>query len=324
MPTDARLEETDSPGALQHTPAPESDTSTDLVALFLDGKPSAATRRAYAADLRDFFGGEPKPNQVKSFLGLPVPMLSLRLFTYKAELLGRGVSEATVNRRLSTVRSLLQFAFRLGLATSDGRGLVDSEPVTSTRQPECLSPKLLKRLQGVPGTKAIRGLRDTAILRLLCENALRRAELCALDVADFSLGERCMMLPGKGRHARERVPLSRQTAEVIAAYLTAAGSEDEPAAPLFRNFDHRPEISGGRLTPDGLYFLVREYGREVGVEGLTPQQLRRSAITAVIDAPGGDLRRVLRLSDLKQRLESGHAATAAGTGLQTTSPTADE
>jgi integrase/recombinase XerC len=323
MHTETQLAATDPPTASPHPPLPS--TSTDLVALFLAGKQSAATRRAYAADLRDFFGGEPKPNQVTAFLALPVPMLSLRLFTYKAELLGRGVSEATVNRRLSTVRSLLQFAYRLGLATSDGRGLVDSEPVSSSRQPECLSPKVMKRLQAVPGTKTLRGQRDTAILRLLCENALRRAELCALNVADFSLMDRSLILPGKGRHgSEERIPLSRATAEVISAYLNGAGSAGDPEAPLFRNFDHRPDVCGGRLTPDGLYFLVREYGREVGVEGLTPQQLRRSAITATLDTPGGDLRRVLRLSDLKQRLDPGRQAPTAGDVYRTASPAANE
>src|SRR5690348_4986923 len=98
-------------------PLPTSDRHTgdtvDLIARFLEDKPGAATRRAYSADLRDFFEGEPRSDQVAGFLALPAPMLSLRLFTYKAELLARGASEATINRRLSVLRSLLRFAHRL-------------------------------------------------------------------------------------------------------------------------------------------------------------------------------------------------------------------
>jgi integrase/recombinase XerC len=41
---------------------------------------------------------------------------------------------------------------------------------------------------------------------------------------------------------------------------------------------------------------VGRYGEEIGVQSLTPHKLRHSAITAALDATGGDVRRVQRLS----------------------------
>jgi len=270
-------------------------TPTDPICLFLNDQHSPATRRAYAADLRSFFGEEPAPDVVTQFLSFSRVRMARRLRGYKTELLERGVSEATVNRRLSTVRSLLKFTHARGLATCDGRGLVEGEKVRPAETKAALASPILKRLLAAPGTRTLRGRRDTAILHLLGENALRRAELCALDVADFSAEERQVMLLDRGREvAKQPVPLSRKAAEAIAGYLSMAGHTHEQASPLFRNLDHRPGVRGGRLTPDGVYLVVREYGRTVGVERLTPQQLRRSAISTALEGSSSVLRRVLR------------------------------
>jgi integrase/recombinase XerC len=268
----------------------------DTVALLLADKRSPATRRAYRSDLRDFFGGDPAPETVRAFLELAPADVALRLATYKADLLARGLSEATLNRRLAALRALLQTAQRVGLAQTDGRGLIDGEKVRPYRDTRGPDLRALRRLLAAPdGT--LRGMRDRAILRVLCENALRRAEVCALDVRDFFYSARRLMIAGKGRGTqKEPVTLSPKCADAIAAYLVAAGHATDAEAPLFRNCEHRPGHAGGRLTGDGLYFLCRSYGRAIGLPNLTPHQLRHAAITLALDATRGDVRRVQRLS----------------------------
>jgi integrase/recombinase XerC len=282
----------------------ERMTIHDPVALLLADKRSLATKKAYDADLKDFFGGDPAPEVVRSFLALPAPALALRLNVYKAGLLERGASEATVNRRLSAVRSLLKFSHRLGLAATDGRGLADSEKVRAYRDTRGVSMAVLKKLMKAPGTATLRGRRDTAIMRLLCENALRCAEVLALDVADFDRDGRRLTIIGKGRGTqKEAVTVSQATAAAISAYLDAAGHTDAVIDPsllqhgaLFRSLDHRPGHRGDRITANGLRAIIADYGRAAGIEGLTPHKLRHSAITAALDATNGDVRRVQRLS----------------------------
>jgi integrase/recombinase XerC len=276
------------PPAPAHSPTP--------VEMLLADKRSPATRRAYRADLCDFFGGEPGQGAVQEFLALPPPQIALRLAAYKARMLERGLSEATINRRLAAIRSLLKLGHRLGLATTDGRGLVDGEKVRAYRDTRGVDVQMLRRLIELPDTATVRGLRDSAILRLLAENALRRAELCAADVGDFSPAERRLWVLGKGKGTQKQpVTLSSKSIDAIAAYLLAAGHADDETAPLFRNVDHRPEYTGERLTHDGLYYLVDDYGRMLGLR-LTPHKLRHSAITAALDATSGDVRRVQKLS----------------------------
>jgi integrase/recombinase XerC len=270
-------------------PAP---AGPDPVALLLADKRSPATRRAYAGDLRAFFGGDPQPHQVRQFVALPVPQLALRLAEYKAELLATGAAEATINRRLAAVRSLLKLCHRVGLAQSDGSNLVDGEQARTYRDTRGVDVKTLVRLVKAPGVADLAGRRDTALLRVLCENALRRAEVCSLHVEDFSAPERRLFILGKGKGTqKEPVTVSSATVAAISLYLDSAGHVN---GPLFRNVDHR--TGGTGLTPGGLYYLIRAYGEKIGVPGLTPHKLRHSAITAALDATGGDVRKVQRFS----------------------------
>ena len=264
-----------------------SGSAVNPVALLLADKRSAQTRRAYTADLAAFFGGNPTPGQVAAFVGLSTPQIALRLATYKSEMLAQGLAEATVNRRLSAVRSLLKFCARLGMCATDGRGLVDGERVQAYRDTRGIDVKQMKKLLGLPDVKTLLGKRDAALLRLLCENALRRAEVCALDVPDFEPVTRRLLIIGKGKGTQKLpVTVSARLVGVLTLYLLEAKHE---AGPLFRN------AAGGRLTSDGLYKIVGGYGDKLGIS-LAPHKLRHSAITAALDATNGDVRKVQKLS----------------------------
>jgi integrase/recombinase XerC len=322
----------------------------DLIALLLDDKRSACTKRAYAGDLADFFGAsmaDPAAEaKAREFCAGTVPEIALQLGRYKGRLRERGLSEATTNRRLAAVRSLLKFAHRLGFASTDGRGLVESERAVAYRDTRGVDVATLRKLLAAPlkrfgesqeekpkekklnGEKSrasvntgnhpyiyvcqseihtraetqtnkhrVHLLRDLAILHLLIENALRREELCKLNVGDFDSTARSLWILGKGKgNQKERITLSTDTTLALCTYLDAAGHSGQMSSALFRNFDPRPELRGARLTADGLYKLIGEYGGFVGLKRLTPHQLRHSAITAALDATGGDVRKVQKLS----------------------------
>jgi integrase/recombinase XerC len=271
--------------------------SADAFALLLADKRSPATRKAYRQSLVHFFGHTPTPEEVKAFAGLPRPQIALRLNAYKSGLLAHGCSEATVNLRLAALRSLLKLCHRLGYSETDGSGLVDGEKARAYRDTRGIGLPAMRALVAAPGTDTLKGLRDTALLRLLLENGLRRSEVVAANVGDFSLADRRLLILGKGRGTqKEPITLTEAATRAISDYLGAAGHGQDLEAALFLNLSHRPDVTGGRLTGDGLFFLVREYGEQIGVANLTPHKLRHSAITAALDATNGDVRRVQRLS----------------------------
>lgn len=270
-----------------------NEEASDVIGLLLADKRSAATRTAYKSDLVGFFGGTPSQETLQAFLQQTAPQIALSLATYKGQMLEKGLSEATVNRRLAAIRSLLTFSYRLGHSATDGRGLVDGEKSRAYRDTRGTDIHTLRRLVALPGTATLIGLRDTALLRLLCENALRRAEVCTLDVSDFGAESHTLYIVGKGRGTQKApVTLSDKCVTAISAYLQASEHTD---GPLFRTLDHRLKNDAMRLAPNGLYKIIRKYGRQMGLS-LAPHKLRHSAITAALDATGGDLRRVQKLS----------------------------
>lgn len=269
----------------------------ELLRLLLADKRSAATKRAYAADLRDFFGEELSPREVERFVTQPPAEIAKLLTTYKSDLLARGLSEATVNRRLAALRSLLKFCYRLGWSQTDGRSLVEGERVVAYRDTRGVGPEIVKQLFAAADTRDLTGLRDLALLRLLCENALRRAEVCSLNVSDFRPEEKRLYVLGKGKGTqKEPETLSDRAVQALNRYLAAAGHGSNPEAPLLRNVDPRPEYNGLRLTGDGIYHIVRDLGARVGVPTLTPHKLRHTAITIALDLTNGNVRAVRDLS----------------------------
>lgn len=103
------------------------------------------------------------------------------------------------------------------------------------------------------------------------------------------------MVLGKGKgQQKQSVTLSRPTVEALADWLRARRELDLDR-PLFVALDraHR----GHRLTGTAIYKIVEAIASEAGVgKKLSPHRIRHSGITAALDATGGDVRRVQKLS----------------------------
>ena len=302
--------------------ATHADPSAEALRLLLADTRSPDTRRAYESDLRDFFlfhtGRPVTPEALALFCALPTGPLALALNSYKAHLQGRGLAEATTNRRLSAVRSLLRMARRLGAPGGDPTSLVTSAKTRADRDTRGPALSDARALLAAPDTRTLPGLRDRALL-LLCENALRRGEVHHCNAGDFQPHERRLFILGKGRGSeQEPVTLSPATVAALSAYL-AARPPLGPDAPLFC---HLVRFGNGtqRLSGRGVAYIVNGYGRRVLGRDLHPHALRHMAITACLDATRGDVRTAQRLSrhaDLRtlQRYDDnredlqGHATT---------------
>ncbi|MEH2069930.1 MAG: site-specific integrase [Nostoc sp.] len=98
-----------------------TEDEQDIIALMLANIRASSTRREYQKDLRKFFvamtGIEPNVDSVLEFLHLTEKRAVAVVLKYKAKLLALGLKEATVNRRLSSIKSLVKFARKLGVCS---------------------------------------------------------------------------------------------------------------------------------------------------------------------------------------------------------------
>lgn len=272
----------------------------DIVAQLLADKRSPETRRAYSKDLKDFFQflsttTEPNPALVIEFLNLDrFAALSLVL-NYKSHLRDqRSLSEATINRRLAAIKSLVSLANQLGQC-SFTLTEIKGEKVIRYRDTRGVNCEIYQQMLAVPDTNTLQGKRDYAILRLLWDNALRRGEIVKADIKDLDINRRSLLILGKGKgQQKESITLSFFTLEAIKNWLQAR-KDFNRNQPLFIALDRCNY--GHRLSGTSIYKLVDTVAQTAGVtQKLSPHRIRHSGITAALDVTNGDVRKVQKLS----------------------------
>ena len=135
-------------------------------------------------------------------------------------------------------------------------------PGQAKRLPEHLA-RLLKICEGRDFTSR----RDTAVILLLVDTGMRRAECVGMTVDDVDLDQRIVWVLGKGRRPRA-LPIGRKTAQALDRYLRVREG---------RRLAHLPQVWVGRngpMTPSGIYQVVHDRARAAGLPAMHPHQLR--------------------------------------------------
>ena len=281
----------------------DTSITPDVLQQLLAGSRSANTRRAYEKDVTLFFefmtGQQVTPELVLEFLHLERTQAVSVVLKYKAELIKKGLKEATVNRRIAAIKSLVAMGRKIGVCNyslEDVRG----ERVQKYRDTTGIDAEAFKRVLQECDRSTLQGKRDYALLRLLWGNALRRNEVSQLNIGDFHPDTKTLWILGKGRGTQsEVIDLGEATTGAIADWLAESRGTRPDDAPLFTSLDFAN--SGHRLTGDGLRKIVVRLCSKAGIrKTMSPHRIRHSAITAALDATDGNVRKVQKLSRHRQ------------------------
>jgi len=182
--------------------------------------------------------------------------------------LGRVPGASSVNVRLAALRSLYDFAQRIGAVTIN--------PADNVKRPQLpqVTPKGLTTVQTrellavIPET--VSGRRDRAIIFTAVLTGLRREELIGLTADALSTsdeGTPMYTARTKGGKLRYR-ELPQPAYKAITTYLDADGRPLDSLDDDARIFP---------ITSQTIYENLRRYGKAIGVEGLTVHTLRHTA-----------------------------------------------
>ena len=201
-----------------------------------------------------------------------------------------GRSAATVNRKVASVRAFFRYLMEKGRVDSDPTAGIRS-PKIARRQIEFLSMQEIDQLLSAPDD-SVRGVRDRAILEVLYATGIRVSELIELDTDSINLRMGFVTCDGEGSRARI-VPLGRPARAALEAYVYEARKElvpeDSGEKALFVN------QYGHRITRQGLWKILRDYGTKAGLEHkLTPHTLRNSFAVHMLQN-GADLKSLQEL-----------------------------
>lgn len=260
-------------------------------------KASPQTIRCYSTDLREFerfLMGSAGPGQDPP--GFPPDHRAIR--AYLAFLHERGVSRATVARKLASVRSFFRHLVRRRVIRCNPAALV-STPRLDKRLPHALSEPEVESLLEHSFGKGARDKRDRAILELLYASGVRVAELVGADLGDLDLGgsegDGMVRVLGKGRKER-LVPVGSKAVVALRSYLAARA---ELAPRIARRAVDRDALflnaHGGRLTDRSVRRILDRRLREAALRRrVSPHTLRHSFATHMLNA-GADLRSIQEL-----------------------------
>ncbi len=258
----------------------------DVLALDRDQSPN--TVRSYAKDLSDllaFLAGDDDPAA-----NVPLETIDARAVrAWVADMHARGLSPATVGRRLSAARSLFRWLGREGLVVDNPAATVKN-PRRAERLPERLDVEDVQAVLEAPDPATAAGLRDRALLELTYACGLRVSELVGLDLDDVGFADRTARVLGKGRKERI-VPFGRKAAASVKAYLAAFSELRQRSGEEALFLNQR----GGRLTDRSVRrILDAAVVRAALLRGVHPHLLRHSFATHLLES-GMDLRAIQEL-----------------------------
>ena len=274
------------------TPVPTVTDWDRVLADWLNTKRSPHTRRVYQKDIQNFLADI--GTELGKFLTLDRHGAYALVSRYKGELITKGLKSATINRRLAAIKSLVAFSYNCGHCEFMLEA-VKGEKLCAYRDTSGVDPETFKRVLGGIDRETLKGVRDYALLLLLWSNALRRSEVSKANINDFDPVAKTLSIFGKGRgNNSEIVSLGKATVTAIESWLSARG-EVNPDKSLFCSIN--PGYRDGRLCTQAIYDIVKSRCQAAGInKTMSPHRVRHSAITAALEATGGDVRRVQKLS----------------------------
>ena len=225
-----------------------------------------------------------------------------QLRRYLGELARRGLSAATVARRLSAIRQLYRFLYAEGQRGDDPAAVLEG-PKRTRPLPKTLSIADVDRLLRAAATcepdaplpRRLRAARLACLLETLYATGLRVSELVALPLSAARRDARVIVVRGKGNKER-MVPLNDAAKRSMQAYLmllAEAGREIKSAQSkwLFPSFGE-----SGHLTRQHLARELKMLAAATGLRAdrISPHVLRHAFASHLLHN-GADLRVVQTL-----------------------------
>lgn len=247
----------------------------ELIEDFFSDK-TAATQRAYRKDLKhfaNFLDQESIQDASKHLLKHGQGAANWTALRYRKHLISLGLAPATINRRLASLRSLVDFAKHVGMIPWD----ISLKSVKHRKYRDTAGPgkeTIQRMFTHVSQYPSPRRERDRAILGLMFFQGLRRAEVANLDLQDFDRNRNLLAVMGKGRSEKEFREIKGGLANVLLRWIEVRG--DQPGR-LIQSLYRNGGMKGG-ISENGVWHIVTETGRAVGVK-VWPHAIRHTCIT---------------------------------------------
>jgi integrase/recombinase XerD len=238
----------------------QAESDQQLIELWAHGR-SEHTQRAYRADAERFL----------QFAGVPLNQVTLGLVQRYADSLALAyLAPATVHRMLSSLKSIMSFAHRVGYLQFDV-----ARPLRLSAVRDCLNERILDESEVQRILAMERHPRNAAILRLLYVAGLRVSELCSLRWKDLQARNEGGQATVLGKRGKTRSVLVPERTWMILMALRAGSTEDTSV------FQSRRR---GPLHPSQILRIVKAAAKRAGIaKEISPHWFRHAHASHALD-----------------------------------------
>jgi integrase/recombinase XerD len=240
-----------------------------------------ATLRNYLSDLRQFAAWCEmtwrEADEAAEFA--PAHLTTPTVTAYRAHLQALGLSPATINRHLVSLKRYTAWAHEQGLV-----GVDPGKPVKLVPRVPPPPRQITDREEAalVAAVTAHGTPRDRALVVTALHTGLRAEELCGLRPVDVTVAARSGVVRVYGKRNKYReVPLNSTARDTLRTYLTMLPEDTRCLFPSRKGGERAGGTDGEdtprtavSITPRALGYLLARYARLAKVPDLSPHDLR--------------------------------------------------
>jgi len=210
---------------------------------------------------------------------------------YKMHLRNKEYINSTINRKISSMKSFLNFLNDEDLIKINPAENAELDRFITQRSPEYLTLEEVKKILNVCSGDEPLQIRDKAMVGLLYSSGLRVSELVALDIMNISDENEVIRVDGKGSKQRF-VPVAPIAWENLELYL----SKSRPSLKnKFTGDSLFINARGKRMTRQGFWGVLKELTYKSGIrKSVSPHMLRHTFATHLLQG-GANLMTVKEL-----------------------------
>ena len=209
--------------------------------------------------------------------------------------LAQEYSAASANKMLSALRGVLKTSWRLGCMSADdytrAADIASVHGATLPKGRALASGEIDALMTACLNDETAAGARDAAIIALLRVGGLRRAEICALELADYDPETGALVIRGKGNKERAGY-VTNGAKDALDDWLAVRGTD---TGALFCPVSKGGTIVIRKMYAEAIFNMLQKRAAQAGVRNLSPHDFRRTFVSDLLDA-GADIGTVQRLA----------------------------
>ena len=264
----------------------------DFIHEFLVQFLSPDTKTAYIKDLKFFFDFLRSGNVVISH---PQEIQSFHFQLYRDHLMEKGLSSATINRRLVCIRSFMKWAIASKLMDHNPLDTVKLPKVQTESPTVAFDDEEVKMMIGAPDTSTHKGRTHRLVMVLLFHLGLRRSELTNIRMHQFvhDRGHIVLRIHGKGDKVR-LVPVNQHVHQEVNTYIESLKAQGIELGA--EDYLLQTEVNKRNIKPmDGstIFRVIERYARKAGInKSVSPHSCRATVISHLLDTQNAAIRDV--------------------------------